>query len=147
MAFDVERVLRLWTELPSDDEAAEAAFRELYADPVVINGAAVDAAGLVARARAIGAAFDRLERSVLQVVDGGPQVAVAFRLRGRHVGRLDTAAGPLPATGQELDIRIIDVLTINGGRISTVWMVADELAALAAAGAVRLSGDSVRPSG
>jgi uncharacterized membrane-anchored protein len=100
MAVDVERLLRLWTDLPADDRSAAASFRELYADPVVINGAPVDAPGLVARARAIGAAFDQLERTVLEVVDGGAKVAIAFRLRGRHVGRLDTAAGPLPPTGQ-----------------------------------------------
>jgi hypothetical protein len=87
MAFDVERLLRLWTDLPVDDRAAETAFREVYADPVMINGAPVDAAALVLRARAIGAAFDRLEREVLDVVDDGGKAAVAFRLRGRHVGR------------------------------------------------------------
>ena len=34
MHFDVERLLRLWTEPPPEDEAAAAAaFRELYAAP------------------------------------------------------------------------------------------------------------------
>jgi SnoaL-like polyketide cyclase len=149
MAFDVERLFRLWTDVPRDDEAAAAAFREVYTDPVVINGATVDVAGLVVRARAIGAAFDRLERDLLDVVDDGAKTAVAFRLRGRHVGPLGTAAGPVPATGQLLELRVIDVLTITDGRISSIWMAADELGALVAADAVRLSfpqpnADSVR---
>jgi ketosteroid isomerase-like protein len=139
MAFDVERLLRLWTDLPADDRAATAAFREVYTDPVLVNGAPVDAAGLVARARSIGAAFDHLERDLLEVVDDGTKTAVAFRLRGRHVGPLSTSAGPVPATGQLLEIRVIDVLTITDGRISTIWMVADELGALVAADAVQLS--------
>jgi ketosteroid isomerase-like protein len=139
MAFDVERLLRLWTDLPVDDRAAVTAFREVYADPVMINGAPVDAAALVTRARAIGAAFDRLEREVLDVVDDGGKAAVAFRLRGRHVGPLNTAAGPVPATGRLLEIRVIDVLTFTDGRISSIWMAADELGALAAADAVRPS--------
>jgi ketosteroid isomerase-like protein len=139
MAFDVEQLLRLWTDLPVDDRAAEAAFREVYADPVMINGAPVDAAALVARARVIGAAFDGLEREVLDVVDDGGKAAVAFRLRGRHVGPLNTAAGPVPGTGRILEIRVIDVLTFTDGRISSIWMAADELGALAAADAVRLS--------
>jgi hypothetical protein len=46
-----------------------------------------------------------------------------------------------------VDIQIIDVLTITDGRISAVWMVADQLAALAAAGVVRLSAGFVRPLG
>jgi hypothetical protein len=33
MPFDVDRLLRLWTDpLPEDDGAAAAAFRELYSD-------------------------------------------------------------------------------------------------------------------
>jgi hypothetical protein len=50
MAFDVERLLRLWSEPLGQDDAAAAAFREIYADPVSVNGAPVSAAGLVARA-------------------------------------------------------------------------------------------------
>jgi ketosteroid isomerase-like protein len=139
MAFDVERLLRLWTELPADDVAAEAAFRQLYADPVSVNGAPVSVRVLVARARALGAVFDGLQRELLDVVDDGGKVAVAFRLRGRHVGTLGTAAGPVPATGRPLEIRVIDVLTLTDGRISSIWMVADELGALLALDAVRLS--------
>jgi len=66
-------------------------------------------------------------------------VAVAFRLSGRHVGTLTTAAGPVPATGRALEVRVIDVLTITEGRISGIWMVADELGALVSVDAVRLS--------
>ena len=48
MPFDVERMLRLWTDpLPEDDGAAAAAFRELYADPVTVNGAPLSAADMV----------------------------------------------------------------------------------------------------
>jgi predicted ester cyclase len=137
MAFDVERLLRLWSDLPPDDSAAEVAFRELYADPVSVNGAAVSAAGLVARARALHGALDRIERQVLDVVDDGGKVAVAFRLSGRQVGPLATSAGPVPPTGRVVELRVIDVLTITDGRISDIWMVADELGALVAMGAVR----------
>jgi hypothetical protein len=71
VAFDVERLLRLWTDLPADDAAAEAAFRAVYADPVSVNGAPVRPVDLVARARAIGAVFEGLQREVLDVVDDG----------------------------------------------------------------------------
>jgi ketosteroid isomerase-like protein len=141
MPFDAERLLRLWSEPLGEDDAAEAAFRELYTDPVSVNGAPVSAAGLVARARGLQGVFDGLERTVLDVVDAGGKVAVAFRMRGRQVGELATSAGPLPATGRILDLRVIDVLTITDGRISDIWMVADELGALVAMDAVRLSAD------
>jgi hypothetical protein len=139
MPFDVERLLRLWTEPLPGDDAAEAAFRELYTDPVSVNGAPVGVAGLVARARALHQALDAPEREVLDVADAGAKVAVAFRLRGRQVGVFGTSAGPLPATGRVLDLRIVDLLTITDGRISAIWMVADELGALAGVDAVRLT--------
>ena len=139
MAFDVDRLLRLWSEPLPDDAAAAAAFRELYTDPVTVNGAPVPAAGLVVRARALQAALDRVEREVVHVVEAGDQVAVAFRLRGRHTGTLSTSAGPVPATGEAVELRVIDVLTLTDGRISDIWMVADELGALAGTGAVRLA--------
>jgi len=139
MAFDVERLLQLWTDpLPDDDAAAVEAFREVYTDPVRVNGTELTAADLVARARALQRTFEEPEREVLDVVEGDGKVAVAFRMGGRQVGPLTTAAGPLAPTGQHLQLRVIDVLTLTDGRISAITMVADELGALAAVGAVRL---------
>jgi ketosteroid isomerase-like protein len=137
MAFDVERLLRLWTDLPADDATAAAAFAEVYTDPVSVNGTTLGVAALVTRARALHGALDDLERQVLDVVeDGGDRVAVAFRLRGRHVGPLSTAAGPVPPTGGVVELRVIDVLRLTDGRISDIWMAADALGALGAVGAV-----------
>ena len=140
MPFDVERLLRLWTDpLPEDDDVAAAAFRELYTDPVTVNGAPLTAADLVARARVMQAALERPEREVLAVADAGGTVAVAFRLAGRQVGPLDTPAGRVPATGRRIDLRVIDVLSLTDGRVNGIWMVGDWLAALAGSGAVRLA--------
>jgi ketosteroid isomerase-like protein len=144
--FDVQRLLRLWTDpLPADDEGASAAFRELYTDPVTVNGLSLTAADLVARARVMQQALERPECEVLSVVDAGASVAVAFRLTGRQVGPLDTPAGRVPPTGERLDLRIIDILTLSDGRISGIWMVADWLTPLAAAGAVQVSGHERTP--
>lgn len=142
MSFDVERLLRLWTDpVPQDDAAAAVAFRQLYSDPVTVNGTSLTAADLVARARVMQSALERPEREVLAVADAGASVALAFRLAGRQVGPLDTPAGRLPATGRRIDVRIIDILTVADGRISEIWMVADWLTALAAADAVRIASD------
>lgn len=139
MAFDVERLLRLWSDpLPGDDAAAADAFRELYADPVTVNGVPIGAADLVARARAVQHTFDPVRREVLSVVEQGDRVAVAFRMGGRQVGTWTTSAGPLPASGQEFWLRVVDVLTLAGGRITDIVMVADELGVLVALDAVRM---------
>ena len=49
--LDLERPLSLWTEPLPDEASAIEAFRESYADPVLVNGTPITAAGLVARAR------------------------------------------------------------------------------------------------
>ena len=139
MPFDVERLLRLWTDpLTEDEAAAVAAFREVYTDPVTVNGTPLTVSDLVARARVLQAALERPERAVLAVADAGSSVAVAFRLAGRQIGPLDTPAGRLPPTHRQIELRVIDVLTLTDGLVSEIRMVADWLPALAAAGALQL---------
>ena len=137
MSFDVDAMMRLWSEqLPDSDEEAAAAFRELYTDPVVVNGAELSAADLVARARAVHRTFDRRDNEILEVVQDDDKVAVAFRMSGQQVGPLPTTLGPLPPTGRRLELRVIDILTLTDGRVSKIAMVADELGALVALDAV-----------
>jgi hypothetical protein len=136
--LDIDALLRLWTEpLPAGD-AAQDAIRVLYTDPVKVNGNWLTAADLVARVIALQQAIETPDREVLDVADAGGKIAVAFRLTGRHVGPLGTAAGVLPPTGEMLTLRVIDILTLVDGRISEIVMVADELGALNAIGAVSL---------
>jgi hypothetical protein len=52
-----QRLFDLWTVPPDRRDDPEGAFRELYTDPVTINGTPVPVAGLVDRARALHAAF------------------------------------------------------------------------------------------
>jgi hypothetical protein len=65
---------------------------------VTVNGTALGAADLVARARSVQAAFAAVERQVVSVTEAGERVEVAFRMGGLHVGPLQTSAGPLPPT-------------------------------------------------
>jgi hypothetical protein len=52
-----------------DDDAAAARSRELYTDPVTVNGTPVGVADLVARARAVQHTSAPAEREVLAVAD------------------------------------------------------------------------------
>ena len=118
MPFDVERLLRLWTDpLPEDDDAAADAFRQLYADPVPVNGVPLTAADLVARARAMqrrppgaGAGGAGPRRHARCGRGRLPPARPARRTAGHPVGRL-------PATRLPLDLRVIDILSLSGGRI------------------------------
>ena len=44
--FATDRLLDLWSTPLPDGEAAEEAFRDLYTDPVTVNGASLTAADL-----------------------------------------------------------------------------------------------------
>ena len=137
MNFDVDAMIRLWSEPLADSDAeAAAAFRQLYTDPVVVNGAELSVADLVVRARAVQRTFDRRDLELLDVVHGEDKVAVAFRMSGLHTGPLATTLGVLPPSGGRLEMRVIDILTLTGGKVSKIWMVADELGTLVAADAV-----------
>jgi ketosteroid isomerase-like protein len=135
----VARLLRLWDDVPEPEEAALAAFRELYADPVRINGTDMTVEQLVERARRTAAALAGRTSQVLSQVSTGNRTAVAFRMTGRHVGPIDTPLGQVPATGQVLVLDVIDLLMVKDGRISEIFMTADYLGALGRAGAVRLT--------
>jgi predicted ester cyclase len=138
VAFDVEALMDVWMQPPIDTADAVQAFRRLYHDPVVVNGSPITAEDLVARARALQSTFENMHREILDVCDAGSKVAIAFRLGGRQVGPLNTSIGVLQPTGQEISLRVIDILTLVDGRISSIAMVSDELAVLAAVGAVAL---------
>jgi hypothetical protein len=138
MAFDVDRMLRLWLE-PFDDAAvAEAAFGEVYADPLPVNGGELRVADLVERARALHTTYREITIDVLDLVEAPGRVVVAFRMRGRQDGPLTTPLGTVGPTGLEVEQRVIDVLTVDGGRVTGIEMVADTLAPLLQLGAVSL---------
>jgi predicted ester cyclase len=139
MAFDIEGLLAVWSEEPGSEAEAAAALSAFYTDPVVVNGTPITIPDLVTRGAALRASFTDLRREILDVCESGDKVAVAFRMSGRQTGVLTTGAGPLAPTGQEITLRIIDILTLTDGRISSLWMVADEMGALAAIDAVRLA--------
>jgi predicted ester cyclase len=44
----------------------------------------------------------------------------------------------VPPSGRRIEMRIIDILTLVDGRISNVWMTADELGVLASLDAITL---------
>src|SRR3954454_943526 len=135
-----DELMGLWATPPSDDRAALAALARLYTDPVTINGTAITALDLLARIRAMQLAYRDLQHEVIERVDAPGRLVVAFRLRGVHVGPLATPLGLVAATGRPFEVRVIDVLTLDGDdRISAVTMVADELAQLVSLGALTLT--------
>jgi predicted ester cyclase len=131
----VDRLLTLWTG-PVDGQDARDAFAALYTDPVKVNGVDLSVDDLLARARALHASFSQLRAEVLQVVEGDDSIAVAFRMCGHHTGPYMGPFGPIARTGVAVQIRTIDVLTLTDGRISSIWVNADDLGLLRQLGVV-----------
>jgi len=61
-----------------------------------------------------------------------------FWQRGRHIGPLELPFGEIGPTGREVEVRVIDVLSISDGRISAIQVVPDNLGLAMQLGAVQL---------
>jgi predicted ester cyclase len=135
---DLAALLALWESPPTDREDPVGDFTALYADPVLVNGTPVPVPDLVARATALNRAFTDPETEVLDVVAEGSKVAFAFRRTATHVDTWRTPLGDVPATGERLTLMGMDILTVEGGRVTTIWVLADDLAVLLGAAGLRL---------
>ena len=127
-----ERLLALWRVSPDTRDDPHADFGAFYADPTVINGTPMAVAELVARARALHLAFTEHRMEVVDRVVGGDEmgpgkVAIAFRHSARHTGPWSTALGTIQPTGKIVTGLGIDLLTVAGGRVTEIWVLADEL--------------------
>ncbi len=84
----VDRTLALWsTPLPEGD-AARAAFRSVYADPLAVNGSSTSLQVLVDRARMMQDALQDLRYDIDERCEAPGRRAFAFRILGRHVAHL-----------------------------------------------------------
>ena len=133
------RLLPLWTQPVDSWDDAEAAFRGVYADPVVVNGIKMPIAELVGRARALQQAFDELGMHILDTVETSDRVVIAFLMRGRHVGPFNSPLGIVAPTQRDIEVRTIDVLAVTAGVVSAIWVVSDDLALLRQLDAAKLA--------
>jgi predicted ester cyclase len=135
----------LWTEPVGDRVAARAAFAQVYADPLVVNGQPMTVPQLVDRAQALQQAFEGLSMQIVDQVETSDRLVIAFIMRGRHVGPYASALGDIPPTGRAVQVRTIDVLTIDAGLVSAIWVVADDLGLLTQLDAVELGSARHQP--
>lgn len=133
----VERLVLLWTKPVAASAEALAAFSETYTDPVSINGVDVPLADLVARARGLQRAFADLRIELIEQIEAPGRVVIVFWQRGRHVGPLDTPLGEISPTGRDVEVRVIDVLSITDGHISAIQVIPDNLGLAMQLGAVQ----------
>jgi predicted ester cyclase len=131
--------VQLWTQPVDALDDAEAVFRAVYADPVMVNGTEMRVAELVGRARSLQQAFDGLGMQILDTVETQDRIVIAFVMHGRHVGPFVSPLGTVAPTGREIEVRTIDVLTVTAGVVSAIWVVSDDLGLLRQLDAVKLA--------
>ncbi|SDS38432.1 Predicted ester cyclase [Friedmanniella luteola] len=146
MSSLIERALALWGR-PSPPDVALEAFRAVYADPVLVNGAPTALVVLVERAQMMQAAFEGLRHTVHEQVEAPGRLAFAFRLSGRLVGPLATPLGELAPTGEQVEVAGMDIFVVEEGRVTAVWALADHLTLLMDVGAVTPLPPSSSPAG
>jgi hypothetical protein len=133
----VDRMLELWSVPPTDDSIT--LFRDVYADPYRVNGASISVAEIVERASRIHIALRGLQHVLIDRVDDGCRTVVLLEQRGVHVGDLPSPLGVVPPTGRLLTRRFVELIDHDGQRLVEAKVIADDLARLVQAGAVRLT--------
>jgi predicted ester cyclase len=136
--LDLDALLELWEMAPARRDDAKGAFAAVYADPTLVNGQPMTVSDLVSRAQALHDAFSEQEAEVLDVVSSGQKIGFVVRRRGKHTGTWPTPLGDLPATGEYVTFLGIDVLTVEDGRVASLWVLGDDLAVLLGAAGRRL---------
>lgn len=128
----IERALRLWAEPLSDGPAALHAFRQVYVDPVLVNGQATDLQVLVDRARMLQDAFAEIRHDLKEVITTQGRRAFAFTISGRHTGTLASPVGDVPATGRDVVVTGLDIFIVDEAtdHVTSIWAVTDWLTLL-----------------
>lgn len=144
MADLVERLLRLWTQPVDGHPDPKAVFGQVYADPVIVNGVPMTLAELTDRARSLQRAFDGLSMTILDQIETANRIVLAFMMHGCQTGTYVSPLGEVSPTGRQVRVRTIDVLTIQDGLISAIWVASDELGLLSQLNAATLT-DQSRP--
>jgi predicted ester cyclase len=103
-----------------------------YHNQTVEQGQTADREGVRATIMALHQAFSGLTVQILNCVGDGDVVATHKIFRGRHTG----AWFGVPASGNEIEFRVMDFVRYQDGRMIEHWAVADSLSLLRQTGAL-----------
>ncbi|HEY8787978.1 MAG TPA: ester cyclase [Actinopolymorphaceae bacterium] len=85
---------------------------------------------------AFKAAFPNSRMAVDKVVETGEDVVFLGHFEGTHSGDLQSAAGTIPASGNELNLRFIDYFKVEGDKIVDHQTIFDQMEMLGQLGAL-----------
>jgi predicted ester cyclase len=93
----------------------------------LMPGGALNQVEHEAMGQAFKAAFPNSYMSVDKIVESDGEVVVLGHFRGTHSGDLQSAAGTIPASGNELNLRFIDYFKVDGERIIDHQTIFDQM--------------------
>jgi steroid delta-isomerase-like uncharacterized protein len=70
-------------------------------------------------------AFPDMKKEITNQVASADQVVSEFRLRGTHDGPLQTPTGEIPPSGRSVDLSVIEVIGVRGGKIAELRNYSD----------------------
>jgi len=70
-------------------------------------------------------AFPDMKKEITNQVASEDQVVSEFRLRGTHDGPLQTPTGELPPTGKAVELSVIEVIGVRGGKVAELRNYSD----------------------
>lgn len=125
---------RLYAEVVS--EGRFDALDELVAEDVIEHEEVPDApegrAGVRAFFEMMRGAFPDLQAEIIQIVAGGDRIAAHVTFSGTHEGEFMGA----PASGNRMEIELIDIFRIADGKVAEHWGVADQMTMMQQLGAI-----------
>ena len=77
-------------------------------------------------------AFDGFRMDVEDLMAEGDKCTARVTMRGTHVGEFMG----VPASGKEIEVPVIDIIRVNGGKMTEHWGVLDSMALMQQIGAV-----------
>ena len=102
----------------------------------LMPGGALNRAEHEGMGNAFKAAFPNSRMAVDKVVETGDDVVFLGHFEGTHSGDLQSAAGTIPASGNELNLRFIDYFKVEGDKIVDHQTIFDQMEMLGQLGAL-----------
>lgn len=96
--------------MQSNEEIVREAYR-------LVEGDRLDGEAFRALFSEDGAFNDVPNRELLEVRAAGDVVAVELRIQGTHLGAFPTPVGPIPPTGNRIDVPTADLWYLRDGKI------------------------------
>lgn len=102
-----------------DGEAFRALFSEDGAFNDVPNSMTFRGDEIPQALAAFVSVFPDVHRELLEVRAAGDVVAVELRIQGTHLGAFPTPVGPIPPTGNRIDVPTADLWYLRDGKIQS----------------------------